>query len=69
MKREAKEIIKAVKFIIENRFAEPSCKEPEHVLLERSKIVTRYIIGVILQTDLDPKSLLELQEEIDSLKS
>ena len=69
MKREATEIIKAVKFIIENRFAEPSCKEPEHVLLERSKIVTRYIIGVILQTDLDPKSLLELQEEIDSLKS
>jgi hypothetical protein len=69
MKREATEIIKAVKFIIENRFAEPSCKESEHVLLERSKIVTRYIIGVILQTDLDPKSLLELQEEIDSLKS
>ena len=69
MKREATEIIKAVRFIIENRSAEPSCKEPEHVLLERSKIVTRYIIGVILQTDLDPKSLLELQEEIDSLKS
>jgi hypothetical protein len=69
MKREATEIIKTVKFIIENRFAEPSCKEPEHVLLERSKIVTRYIIGVILQTNLDPKSLVELQEEIDSLKS
>jgi hypothetical protein len=69
MKREAAEIIKAVKFIIEDKFADPGCKEPEHVLLERSKIVTRYIIGMILQTDLDPKSLLDLQEEIDSLKS
>jgi hypothetical protein len=69
MKTEAAEIIKAVKFIIEDKFADPGCKEPEHVLLERSKIVTRYIIGVILQTDLDPKSLLDLQEEIDSLKS
>jgi hypothetical protein len=67
MKKEAAEIIKLVRFIIENRFAEPTCKEPEHVLLERSKIVARYIIGVVLQTDLDPKSLVELQEEIDSL--
>ena len=69
MKREATEIIKVVRFIIENRFAEPSCKEPEHVLLERSKIVTSYVIGQLLQMDLDPKSLVELQEEINSLKS
>ena len=69
MKTEAIDIIKAVRFIIEDRFAEPSRKESDQVLLERSKIVTRYIIGVILQTDLDPKSLVELQEEIDSLKS
>lgn len=69
MKREATEIIKAVRFIIENKFADPGCKEPEHVLLERSKIVTRYIIGRLLQTDLDPKYLVELQEEINSLKS
>jgi hypothetical protein len=69
MKTEATEIIKAVRFIIENKFAEPGCKEPDHVVLERSKIVTRYIIGRLLKTDLDPKSLLDLQEEIDSLKS
>jgi hypothetical protein len=69
MKREATEILKAVRFIIENKFGEPGCKEPEHILLERSKIVARYIIGAILKTDLDPKSLVELQEEIDSLKS
>jgi len=69
MKTEATEIIKAVRFIIENKFGEPGCKEPEHILLERSKIVTRYIIGRVLKTDLDPKYLVELQEEIDSLKS
>jgi len=69
MKTEATEIIKAVRFIIENKFGEPGCKEPDHVLLERSKIVTRYIIGTILKTNLDPKYLVELQEEIDSLKS
>ena len=69
MKTEAAEIIKGVKFIIEDKFADPGCKEPEHVLLERSKTVTRYIINKILQIDLDPKSIMELQEEINSLKS
>ena len=69
MKKEASEIIKVVKFIIENKFADPSCKEPDHVLLERSKIVTSYVIGQLLQMELDPKSLMELKEEVNSLKS
>jgi hypothetical protein len=69
MKTEATEIIKAVRFIIENKFGEPGCKEPEHILLERSKIVTSYVIGQLLQMELDQKTLVELREEINSLKS
>ena len=69
MKREATEIIKVVRFIIENKFADPGCKEPDHVLLERSKIVTSYVIGQLLQMELDQKTLVELREEINSLKS
>ena len=69
MKKEAKEIVKVVRFIIENRFAEPGCREPEHVLIERSKIVTSYVIGQLLQMELDQKSLVDLREEINSLKS
>jgi hypothetical protein len=69
MKKEASEIIKVVRFIIENKFADPSCKEPDHVLLERSKIVTNYIISQLIQMELDKKSLVELREEINSLKS
>jgi hypothetical protein len=67
MKREAKEIIKGVRFIIEDKFAEPSCREQAHILDQRSKTVTRYIINKLLETDLNPKSLQELQEEINSL--
>jgi hypothetical protein len=69
MKKEASEIIKVVRFIIENKFADPGCKEPDHVLLERSKIVTNYIISQLIQMELDKKSLVELREEVNSLKS
>jgi hypothetical protein len=67
MKREAKEIIKGVRFIIEDKFAEPGCREQAHILDQRSKAVTRYIINKILETGLNAKSVLELQEEINSL--
>ena len=67
MKREITEILKGVRFIIEDKFAEPSCREQSHILDQRCKTVTKYIINKLLETDLNPKSLVELQEEINSL--
>jgi len=48
-KEKAKQIVSRIKNLIEDKFADRDCKEPNHVLLERSKIVANYLVDQILE--------------------
>ena len=52
-KEKAVEIVSKVKNLIEDKFADKDCKEPNHVLLERTKLVTKYLVDQILETVAD----------------
>jgi 3-methyladenine DNA glycosylase AlkD len=48
-KEKAIEIVLKVKNLIEDKFASSDCKEPNHVLLERTKLVANYVVDEILE--------------------
>jgi hypothetical protein len=48
-KEKAKQIVLRIKNLIEDKFADKDCKEPNHVLLERTKLVAKYLVDQILE--------------------